>query len=356
MFDPERTTELNKKQAALVDLEYVLTTPLRWAIKLWRMIVATIVVTIFLAIAVTLCAGEFVYRDGFWLFNAGPRSASYHEEHIALPEMAVDNVVTTDFYGELQPVFWDGSQYAPVPDGISFYRFTGATPCNATPLSATALGSWKDRVSNVYDRKSARIYLAYSQATFITHWMRDFFILEKHPVNFDPSPDSPKPTPDYKDSCTGNPTEEGEKLVVPHMPEVVVASIGARYDKQSDEQRLWYGLEEGQQFLTIRDGLSQSDDQMMTGICLKSECGESDMKMYFDNDRDQSDPVPPLSPHQEHALDALTVLSTEAFWLRAAHANGIHDDRGVRNRLNQILNDKPWVEPETQPDPQENTD
>ena len=68
---------------------------------------------------------------------------------------------------------------------------------------------------------------------------------------------------------------------------------------------------------------------MISGMCLVGECTHDDLDFYSTTYADLFASTPPLSADQEHAVNALNALQTDAFWLQEAHRNGVYDDAMV---------------------------
>jgi len=72
--------------------------------------------------------------------------------------------------------------------------------------------------------------------------------------------------------------------------------------------------------------------EMLTGVVRNEEYMDgSEVDMYFDHYSQIFSEIPPVTPAQEIALDALDAMSTDAFWIATAHENHIYKDAQVRS-------------------------
>jgi hypothetical protein len=68
------------------------------------------------------------------------------------------------------------------------------------------------------------------------------------------------------------------------------------------------------------DGSLRYPNFLVLGMCLASECRPE--AFQYTTDRDMfSDPS--VNEYQQHAIDALDAMQSDAFWLKVAHANGV---------------------------------
>ncbi len=82
----------------------------------------------------------------------------------------------------------------------------------------------------------------------------------------------------------------------------------------------------------------ESNSEGISGFCIVGTCDPAgvDLHFYLTKYADILDRTPPLSPHQTDAVATLEETTTEAFWLQAAHDNGVQDDALIRSLWQQF--------------------
>jgi hypothetical protein len=199
-------------------------------------------------------------------------SGSSHSVNTAFPFTA-----TTAKYGNM---------YAPNPGCDEYIRQRYMSPDSWWSFSAN--GGNFDRVKWA-EGKQAPMYAAYVRAAAITWALQD--IVSRLKVS-----ESAMVAGWSSNFCT---TPVDASIMMPGAPVIKMA---------------WADGGLG------NDGSLKYPNFLVLGICLANECRPE--AFQYTTDRDMfSDPS--VNEYQQHAIDALDAMQTDAFWLRVAHANGI---------------------------------
>lgn len=262
---------------------HALLTPFRWAGYFLRAIVI-----------VLICVVWFFVKNVGWLVNFGPLSQGDRQEKISVLYYQADEAMRnmsdnkwgrfeSDLRRPSDEKLWDSEEPWDDKDGNS-------GPMNPDQneesfihspdpaLTDTSLGPWSDRSDHSFERKSARMYIAYVTAIEAIADLRSCLHTYKHiPAN---------------------------RIRVPDAP-----VIGFRTQQIDFLPSDYYG----------------HPPMLFTGMCLVSECEPGDFMFGTSKYGDLFSKVPPLTEHQENAVNALLNVTSNEFWVRTAHENGITD-------------------------------
>lgn len=346
-MDYLRNPDTDRYLAENAATEHMLLSPVRWFASFIKW-----------SLLLTAVFGYYLWNNAGWIVNVGDHSQKERQAKIETIEAGlVDhgyNTVRPD-YGDFkidlshrsEAMNWDESHEHPadawrywltwvrtdadyqMAAGITAHGIAGTIGdypevCALSLDSSnfdTNLHGWEGRSDDSFRRKSARMYSAYANAAIMATVLRSTLTrlkLHEDPLN---GPNVSFAAGGYISACNADPMDirqvskakyeqwvaTSQSIHLNHAPviELRYANLSAVVTYQGHETR---GI---------------------TGMCLANECSPDDLMFSTTKSADLFDPNPPLSDHQANAVQALDALSTDAFWLAAAHDNGIHQDELV---------------------------
>jgi hypothetical protein len=297
---------------------YTLLTPFRWLRDFLKLIVA-----------ILGCSITFILWNTLWLLGWGPRGwmaiqaradkmTVYEEGH-----PAKFNEFTLDFGTVGTSVEYKEGQFLPVK-GFRTERRWAYTQVQVNLPDVCSdnlrdldpgqrLTEWKHRPRTVFDRKSSHMLEAYVTAAIATSVLRTTITQIKMGRPAYMKEPFPLCRPDPYNAL-GMSVEEYRQwlgvyrsIVIPDSPKVYTRVVRG-------------------ESLGLGDVVNHSDGAI-SGM-FTHECGDyGDLGFYVThNPGDLFYEVPMLSPGQECTVQTLIHLMDQKYWLRAAHANGVHAD------------------------------
>lgn len=274
---------------------HALLAPFRWAGYFLRAIVIVLICVVWV----------FVKNVG-WLVNFGPLSQGDRQEKISNLYADADDAMRNmsenkcgrfeiDLSSpEPQMKFDDGNAGPPnygqlVDDEVQRPQ---------TELMDTAPGPWSDRSDRSFERKSARMYIAFLTAMDAVNSLRETL----HEIKHVPA----------------------SRIRIPDAP-----AFGFRAQQVM--------------FLSHYRDSYGNPPMLVTGMCLLSECEPGDFMFSTSKFGDLFGDVIPLTPHQENAVAALMNTESDSFWVHTAHENGIYgQDTAIRAQAEQFREMRPY--------------
>jgi hypothetical protein len=329
-MDEQRRMQMDEQEADIIELEHAVLSPLIDVMKFVKAVFALLMVGLLLLVSwiFGLLGGNAMYARQqeahviYAITQENPNTApdqDFVNETIDLSQRAPAYTLRSD--GRLQPPDQYSATYfgksKPGPGYVAaVYSHKWGNTLHTSGICEqgldynTQLGPWGSRGKDSARRKSARMLLAYERGVIMTSSLRRLLVIMKQ---------FPDAVIDVHNSIFVPGTVVSLCLADPTFPGITQEE----YDTQV--------------------ALSNSIDLAgaprvrvlyfhgaITGMCLIDQCGENtpseDLTYKVTWMGDLLDEDPPLSEGQAAAVKALEYVGTDAFWLQAAHRNGIYDD------------------------------
>jgi hypothetical protein len=186
-----------------------------------------------------------------------------------------------------------------------------------------ALSGWYNRTRSVYERKSSRMFEAYTTGAISVSYLRTTLTRIKLGLS---------------------PTEKVGPTVLPHTdcdmdpfdPDQMSTDQYARWDHASAGIIMPNAPVIRMRIIDFH-GFNDSIDGeggAIAGMCVEDQCGADDLRYYITKYADLFAQPVPLAPHQEEAVRILNDLAKSEYWLMVAHANHVYkDDRVMEAHL-----------------------
>ncbi len=225
-----------------------------------------------------------IFNQTAWLINMGDRSQAVRTAQIEGIQQALAEAQSVTSDRSLRYGIWQADL------NTGHVRSASGTTVQEDPLTELSAdearialdpskGSWSDRSDRSLVRQSARMYGAYVTGQFMTEALH---------------------------AELGHHARFNAPTVRLEMVDLITVAPGLR---------------------TVADGqITHPAMLSVIGLCLATECSSEDFTYTSSKWDDLFATTLPLSRGQENAVAALNAMGTDAFWLRAAHANGDHRD------------------------------
>jgi hypothetical protein len=179
----------------------------------------------------------------------------------------------------------------------------------------TSLKPWSERDENLLTRKAARMRIAFENGAVMASVLR--YTLAS--LILDPKPGSAMRTFKYGD----------ERLQPSNVHSLCNADPWYMHEVSETTYSSWTRVSQNIKLNHAPVIRMRTVGGDITGMCLERECTKKDYDYFVTWYADIFAADPPLSKHQLAAVNALNDMSTNAFWMQAAHENGVHEDAEV---------------------------